>query len=400
MNHVDASPARGPALSPQAKWNILGAAHFVNDLYANYIEAFIPLLIRELGVSMGEAGFLATLGGLMHCLVQPLSGYLSDRLGHSKFIRYGILGTGLFGSLMPLSVNYAMALCCAVFWGIGTATLHPQAQGAVGYLAGNEGEKIPFGLAVFSLGGTLGSAIGPLYGIFLYDTVPHAALPLVGMILPVAVFLACGAAMPRIHERSAMAGLGLSELPRHFWGILRQIWPVWVLTISRDFVKRGMLFLLPLLVASKGGSLALGGSMIFCSTFMAALAPLWVAKRHGGWSASKTALITMPAGMSLLIAGALLPLIPSLACMVLGAGILSAGTALNDALAQSLAVHDRSTVSSLTMGLSYGLAGVVAAPAGMAAERFGISAVVSLMALLPLVGLGAVLFIWPRYNLR
>ena len=36
MNHVDASPARGPALSPQAKWNILGAAHFVNDLYANY----------------------------------------------------------------------------------------------------------------------------------------------------------------------------------------------------------------------------------------------------------------------------------------------------------------------------------------------------------------------------
>ncbi|MDY3868730.1 MAG: MFS transporter [Pyramidobacter sp.] len=388
---------RKVAVSPRGLWNLLGLAHFINDLYAHFIEAFIPLLIRELGISMGAAGFLSTLGGLMHSVVQPVSGYVSDRLGHSAFIRWGILLTGFFGSLIPLSLNYPMALACCVLWGLGTALFHPQAQGAVGYLSG--GEKIPLGLALFALGGTLGSAVGPLYGVFLYEHVPHAFLPVAGVILPLAAFFACGASMPRIHEPDGNGTMGLSQLPRRFWGIFKLIWPVWCLTISRDLTKRAMIFLLPLLIASKGGSLALGGSMIFGTTVVAALAPLWVARWHPDWTATRAAAVSIPAGTALMCAGVFLPLVPSLACMVVGLGILSTGQALNDALAQSLAVHDRSTVSSLTMGLSYGLGGVIVTPAGMAAEAYGLNAVIIGAALIPLAGLAAVFFVWPRHHL-
>ncbi len=61
-------------------------------------------------------------------------------------------------------------------------------------------------------------------------------------------------------------------------------------------------------------------------------------------------------------------------------------------MAQELVPDSRSTASSLVMGVSWGLANIVASPIGMLADRIGLSTALSLVALCPLLVVAAMLF--------
>ena len=68
------------------KLSLLSAGHFLNDLYASFLPTFIPTLISKLQITMTQAGFLSTFLGIIHIIVQPVIGYMSDRSANSWLI--------------------------------------------------------------------------------------------------------------------------------------------------------------------------------------------------------------------------------------------------------------------------------------------------------------------------
>lgn len=386
-------------LTPQSRtrWKLLSLCHMINDLQAQVVETFSPVLVLRLGLSIGEAGSLASLGGLMHVLIQPVTGYLSDRSGHNRFILLGIMMSSFFGFMVPLSNSYLMALLWVFLWGMGTAAFHPQAQGAAGYVARED--EVPMAISLFSFGGMLGTSLGPLYETFLYQQVPHQVLPLAGLVLPALAVVAVRRLLPRIHEPH-LETPGLSGLPRKLASIFLIIWPVWIVTFMRDCTKRSLVFLIPLLVAFRGGDLTTVGSVLFAMSFLSALLPVLVARWLPKAKAHHVLMVTMPVSSILLFTSRLLPLWGAVPMLMAGGILLTGSISLTETLAQSQAPNNRSTVSSLTMGFSFGLGGVFLTPVGFLADQLGIEAMFPLLALLPLCALMVVLLVWPRRGLR
>ena len=96
-----------------------------NDLYASFLPTFIPTLISKLQITMTQAGFLSTFLGIIHIIVQPVIGYMSDRSANSWLIVWGPVMTCLGASMIPLSPSYGMALLFVGVWAFGSAMFTP-----------------------------------------------------------------------------------------------------------------------------------------------------------------------------------------------------------------------------------------------------------------------------------
>lgn len=379
--------------SSRARWRVTALSHLVNDLHAQFVQVFTPLLAARLGLSLGQAGALTSLGGVMHMVVQPVAGYLSDRSGNNHLIVGGMLAAGFFSFLIPLASNFATALAFVFLWGLGTACFPPQAQGAASYSA--RPEELSRSISLFSFGGMLGSSLSPLYGVFMYQTFSPAILPLAGLAIPLLAAAAVVRVVPQVKDPASEPS-GLRRLPSKLANMFGRIWPVWCVTFLRDTTCKALSFLLPLLVALRGGDLTQVGTVLFFLTFFSALAPLALVRLWPSARASRLLLFTLPIAAALLFVSRWLPLWTAVGAMSAASLFLTCSTPLVEVIAQSMAPNDRSTSSSLTMGLSFGAAGVMMTPLGFLAGRIGIEHALSLTALLPIAALGVVTFIWPR----
>jgi FSR family fosmidomycin resistance protein-like MFS transporter len=85
---------------------------------------------------------------------------------------------------------------------------------------------------------------------------------------------------------------------------------------------------------------------------------------------------------------------------VLGGACIAATNPVTLAMAQETVPGSRSTASSLVMGVSWGIANIAASPIGMLADRIGLNAALSVVALSPLVVVAVMLFGDMRNNRR
>ena len=74
----------------------LAAGHFLIDAYAGMLGAFLPFLRDELNLSLTQAGILGGALVFSSSLMQPLYGYLADRLRHKVFAAMGPAVAGVF----------------------------------------------------------------------------------------------------------------------------------------------------------------------------------------------------------------------------------------------------------------------------------------------------------------
>lgn len=161
----DAAPAASGTRAAGTIALAVAIAHGMNDLYSAFLHPLLPRIMDRLGLSITLAATLAMTLSLAASLIQPLMGHLADRFGRRHFVILGPLCSGIFMSLIGAAPSFTFLVVCLTLGGLGSAAFHPPGASMaarVGDGKGSGGRQ-----AVFSFGGSLGYALGPMTAVAL-----------------------------------------------------------------------------------------------------------------------------------------------------------------------------------------------------------------------------------------
>ena len=357
--------------------------HFSGDFFSSFLKPLLPALAAKNGLSLAQVGLLSGISWLFAFLVQPTVGYLADRHQTRFFVLGGPLLTALFMPLIGVVNGFAMLLLVVAIGSIGSSMFHPTAAGMVNAHAGPQKS---FAMSLFHVGGTAAFGVGPLLAGWVVTDYGLEALPWVS-IFGLACVVLVWFVMP-VPTGEGLKSTGFfGALREAFGGVYKSVLLVWVLIVLRTFVSQSITTFYPMLMDQTGRTTLDIGGIVGIYTVAGALSGLIsgkVADRFGyrpvfyvSYALAPLTLLGLlhvPAGWDFLLSFA--------------SGFMVLSTLpVAVALGQELAPRGRTMVASLTMGLAFGVGGLLAPLTGELAERFGIVEVLSVISFLPLAAL-------------
>ena len=373
-------------LSPKGKIALLCSSHFINDIHTAFLNTFIPVIIANLGISVGQAGGLQALAGAIHICCQPLLGFMADRSSRPIPVIVGPLLAALGSSMLPLAPSYGAALLLTGLWALGSATFHPQGHGAVGLVSPSG--RLAFNISLFSVAGMLGGTLSPLYALSLKKLVGYRFLPLAALVPVTLLGLLTWRFLARFNDDEKPAGtFHLGDIGRSLSAVFRKIYRVWAISVTRDTAFQATRFFLPLVVTASGGGLGQIGTILFFMMAAGTVSPLVGGRLSDAFGKERVLFVILVGTPLCLVPAALLSGLPSYALFIAGTALINATQPITAAMGQEAAPEARSTASSIVMGLSWGLGGDARAPLGYLADRAGLTTTLVVIGLLPLLSL-------------
>lgn len=142
---------------------LISLAHLSCDVNGGAIPAALPYLRSAYGFDYQAAGGLVLAYSCLSSLIQPLLGFIADKLKKPWFIPVGIALGGIGVSLIGFMRDYWAIFAAISLSGVGSAFFHPEGARLANKIAGNHKG---IGLSLFSIGGNSGFIIGPLFVAF------------------------------------------------------------------------------------------------------------------------------------------------------------------------------------------------------------------------------------------
>lgn len=386
---AEALPARdAPLPVDRGRLWLLALGHAITDTYGLAMLApLLPLLSRQMGLTLAEVGGLTALMGVSASLGQPLWGFVSDRWPRASLVALGPAVAALACGTIGLATGYWSLALCLFGIGIGVGAFHPQAAS----LARTAGRGGGLAMSVFTVGGNVGFGLAPLLGTLYLESLGlqrfyWASIP--GVV--VAVLLAAVFGGRRIHAlpKPHAAGPARKGNPRALAFLTATV-------VLRSAVQIGMVTFLPFVVAEQfpgRDTTATAGMVVSAFLLASALSgPVGghLADRVGQKRVMSWSFVLAP--WPLLLAFQL-PGYWSLVSLALGGFILMLPHPANVVMAQEFMPRSAGIAASMITGFAWGLAQFMAKPVGMAAEAFGTVPALLGLSLLPLVG---ALFVFP-----
>mgnify|MGYP004445870199 FL=1 len=176
----------------------------------------------------------------------------------------------------------------------------------------------------------------------------------------------------------------------------------WIISITsgRDAVFQSIKIFLPMLLISRGGTVAEGGIILFAITLAATLAGIVggkIADRFGDENILFGSLLISPIFLVTGLRGSELYCI---ALLMLGFAVIQCSSPITTAMSQKRCPENRSMASSLSNGVSWGIANLCVTPGGVAADIIGLDTTLSAVAFMPWLVVGVSLIIRPYKKRR
>lgn len=390
-------------LTPPKRWLLTGgglavfltAVHATNDAFTSMLAALLPTLQLQFGLSETVLALLVATLSFSSSVTQPLFGALADRLGRRLVGALGVILSSSLLSLVAVVPSVYLLFAVLFFGGLGSAAFHPAAISMARAAGGGRYKALV--VSIFSAGGTVGLALGPIIILFVIANfgvgfTPWLMVP--GVVMGVMTYLlippqeSSRESRSKLFDARLLAGpVGLLCLS----GILRSISfvtfangvPLWLVNehgLAPDDQLIGFTLAAFSFSAGVGGVIA-GGlgrrvsrQWLITGTTLLALAPLW--------------------GLFLLTPGT-----PAFFLAVIAAGALvNSGLPLMIVSAQDLAPHAIGTASGLLMGFTWGTAGVLYIGIGWLQEQLGLVPAMGLSFLTLIPGAALAYFVLSRYR--
>ena len=261
MTEATRTPSRSPAPSrpPRHRGSALQVAvtltvaHFANDAYVAFLHPLLPRLMDKLGLSIAMAAVLTMTLSLASSLPQPVMGYVADRVGRRWLVAFGPIVSGVFLSLIGLAPSFGMLVLVLAVGGLGSAFFHPPAVSLAGRVS--EGKGSGLRVSIFSFGGHLGFAVGPLTAVALVGFLTLEGL-WVAMFPGIVIGVATLFFLPvPVRGRTPVPPPPPGRILRALAGPLGLVFGI---SAVGAFVQRAFLTLYPIIVDEAGGSETIG----------------------------------------------------------------------------------------------------------------------------------------------
>lgn len=360
-----------PGIAPLAAL-VLG--HAVSDACINFIPPLWPEFQARLGLTATDIGILTGLVSITTNFGQPLFGYLGDRFRVPHMVAVGPALVGLFVGLTALAHSTLMLGALYFVAGIGTALYHPQGATLAGRVSGS---RKGLGMAIFSAGGAIGYGLGAIVGVLLYE---RFGWP--GLFGATAIGGLTGALMLGVDpgRRYPDAATEPMHLRTHVVPHLSKVTTLFTVVALRAVVITVFTNFVALAIVEWGHSVREGAWLISLMVIGGG-----VGNFVGGWASDHlgrrnvtvtTLLLCAPALHLFLVLG-----LPAGYVLLPLAGFLAqAAVSVNIVQGQELMPGAQGVASSLTMGAAWGVAGLFLPAAGAAADAFGLTPMLTVVA--------------------
>jgi MFS transporter, FSR family, fosmidomycin resistance protein len=385
------APATGEANTTLAILVSLSLCHFLNDMNQSLVPAIYPILKQSYNLDFGQIGLITLAFQLTASMLQPVVGMVTDKrpTPFSLPVAMGISLAGLL--LLSVASSYHMILIAAAMVGMGSSVFHPESSRVARMASGG---RYGFAQSLFQLGGSSGSAIGPLLAAFV--VVPRgqtsiayfsaAALLAIVVLTNVSLWYARHPAMAARRGRRAPTAVPASPLPRG--KVIGAISVILILLFSKNVYTSSLSSYYTFYLIQKF-QLSVQDAQYMLFAFLGAVAVGTFAGGPIGDRFGRKPVIwfsilgAFPFALMLPYAGLLWTGILS---VVIGLILASAFSAII-VYAQELMPGRIGLVAGMMFGFSFGLGGLGAAALGRIADVTGIETVYRVCSFLPLIGL-------------
>ena len=358
----------------------LSSGHLATDLAQGSLPALLPFLEARFDLSYTMVGALILVATISSSIIQPAFGLWSDARGTLWLLPAGVALAGVGIAFASIAPSYGLVIVGVLASGFGVAAYHPEGSKFASYVSGSRRAS---GMSLFSVGGNIGFALGPLVASFFVITLGlgldggvFVALPglLVAAMLLFALPHLASFAPAAIERRAAAAD--------DQWGGTLMLLAIVGL---RSLAHMGLFTFIPLYEVSRGNGAAYGTRVLALFLFAGALGTL-----IGGPLADRI-------GRRKVLLGSFIVSPPLIATYVLAGGAVGivalffAGMAVIGTFSVSLVMSQEylpgrvGMASGLSIGLAIGLGGVAALSLGAIADAVDLETALLFTALGPLI---------------
>jgi FSR family fosmidomycin resistance protein-like MFS transporter len=348
---------------------LLSAGHLVNDLYGNFITSLMPYLVIRGEITTTAAGLVLLVYLSGSSVLQPFFGLMSDRTGIRAFAIIGPVWVGLAAAVIGRAGTTGTLLAIAGIGGLGTAAFHPQAASMVDSLSPtNKGRS----MAYFSTGGNIGFALGPVAAAIV-ATIGLNWSP--AILLPGAVV---GLALARYapHVGRSEESFTFSDLKATIEDVWQQINLVVSVIAIRSAAQYALIIFLPLYYHLRGFPAELGSYYAFVLSLAGAIGGLVGGHFSDVYGRRRTVVTSLLTAAPLLVVTLLVPAAFVWPLIALSGAALLASNSVTVVQGQELLPRHRGLASGLTLGLGFGLSGVIASGLTALADHIGVESVI------------------------
>lgn len=361
---TQSAPAPHTAPDRTRRGRLLGLtwAHLLNDGTGNYLPGVLPVVLVAIHQSVRMAGVLVAALSVGQAL-QPVVGWLADRVGGRWMITTGLLLSSLGGALLGVTSSLAVLIVLLLAIGVGSALFHPAALAGVrSLLQGRTGLLT----SVFLVGGELGRGIWPTAASLVAATLGLRYLWIIALPGLVTVALVSRWAPTLPARRHTAQPIRWREHRR----------PLALLITyqgARAFVVAGLVTFIPLLWHDRGDSLVTGASVITTMITVGVIGNLLgghLADRLG----RRPVLVVSALTSAALIAPVVLLSGPAawVAAGLLGSALfLTASSAI--LIGQDIFPENRSMGSGIALGLANGIGALLVLLLGLTVSAGNVS---------------------------
>lgn len=352
----------------------LSWTHFLNDGIANYLPGILPFILSQRHVPTALAGgFMTAL--LLAQGLQPLSGWIADRIGGRVMVLGGVALSTISAALIGWAHPTWLLIVLLVLTGVGNTAFHPQALSITRSRVESRQGTV---MSVFLVGGEIGRSLGPLAaGVVVHQWGLHwiwlLAIPLMVTYPWVVKVIPPAPQKPRRgapiafnrHIKPASALLGYS--------------------VVRSATIYEMVTLSPILWHQRGGSLVVGSALVTVLIGVGIVGNLLGGTMNDRFGKGAVLVWTSVLSIMALAGFASLPefwIWPVLG--VLGIALFGASSTTM-LIGQDIFSENPALGSGVALGLANGLGAILVIPLTYLAAKWGDATIVWILAALTLV---------------
>ena len=362
----------------------MAAGHLFCDMNSGILPALLPFLIFAYDFTYTAAAALIFAANIVSSVSQPFIGIYSDIISKKWMVPLGLIlgSSGL--AVIGFLDNYWAIFAAIMVSGLGTALFHPEAAKTVTL---NAGKNKASDMSIFSLGGTLGFALGPIVAtvtLMLWDLQGLIILIIPSLIMSLIIWKVTSE--PTGQKAPVSSAATAHVLPQDQWKpfsllsvvlITRSIVfislntfiPLFWITIILQSNESGNTLLSIFLISTSAGTLfggriadSLGYLKVIRYSFIAVVPVLFILSVTESFALSAL----------MIIAAGFLIFMPYSSLVVLGQQYLPNRVGL---------------ASGVTLGLSVSAGGVFAPVLGKIADIYGVSTVMTIIFVIAVIAL-------------